>query len=166
MYREDTIAAIATPPGEGGVAIVRVSGVDAEAIAERTFVRAAGKNGGLKSHTLYHGRIRDPETERVLDEVLLTVMRKPRSYTGEDIVEIHCHGGAFVVRQILGLVLRQGARQAEPGEFTKRAFLNGRLDLTQAEAVIDLIRAKTDKSAGLALEQVERRSVAVGYRTA
>jgi tRNA modification GTPase len=108
----------------------------------------------LKSHTLYHGKIRDPHSDRVLDEALVTIMRKPRSYTGEDVVEIHCHGGAFVVRQILGLVLRQGARQAEPGEFTKRAFLNGRLDLTQAEAVLDLIRAKTDKSAGIAIDQV------------
>jgi tRNA modification GTPase len=154
MYQEDTIAAIATAPGEGGVAIVRISGVDAEAIAAQTFVRLAGKNGRLKSHRLYHGKIRDPHSDRVFDEVLLTIMRKPRSYTGEDVVEIHCHGGAFVVRQILGLAFRQGARQAEPGEFTKRAFLNGRLDLTQAEAVLDLIRAKTDKSAGLALDQV------------
>ena len=154
MYREDTIAAIATAPGEGGVAIVRVSGVDAEAIAVRTFVRPAGKNGRLKSHTLYHGKIRDPQSDRVLDESLLTIMRKPRSYTGEDVVEIHCHGGAFVVRQILGLILRQGARQAERGEFTRRAFLNGRLDLTQAEGVLDLIRARTDKSAGIAIGQV------------
>ena len=154
MYREDTIGAIATPPGEGGVAIVRVSGIDAEAIGARIFVRSAGKSGRMKSHTLYHGRIRDPQSDRILDEALLTVMRKPRSYTGEDVVEIHCHGGAFVVRQILGLILRQGARQADPGEFTKRAFLNGRLDLTQAEAVLDLIRAKTDKSAGIAINQV------------
>jgi tRNA modification GTPase len=154
MYEEDTIAAIATPPGEGGVAIVRVSGVDAEALAAQTFVRPAGKNGRLKSHTLYHGKIRDPQSDRIVDEVLLTIMRKPRSYTGEDVVEIHCHGGGFVVRQILGLILRQGARQAEPGEFTKRAFLNGRLDLTQAEAVLDLIRARTDKSAGIAIDQV------------
>ena len=154
MYREDTIGAIATPPGEGGVAIVRISGIDAEAIAARIFVQSAGKSGRMKSHTLYHGRIRDPQSDRILDEALLTVMRKPRSYTGEDVVEIHCHGGAFVVRQILGLILRQGARQADPGEFTKRAFLNGRLDLTQAEAVLDLIRAKTDKSAGIAINQV------------
>ena len=154
MYREDTIAAIATAPGEGGVAIVRISGVDAEAIAARTFIRPAGKHGRLKSHTLYHGKIRDPQSARVLDEALLTIMRKPRSYTGEDVVEVHCHGGAFVVRQILGLILKQGARQAEPGEFTKRAFLNGRLDLSQAEAVLDLIRAKTDKGAGIAFDQV------------
>ena len=154
MYPEDTIAAIATPPGEGGVAIVRISGVDAEAIAAQTFVRPAGKNDRLKPNTLYHGKIRDPKGDRVLDEALLTIMRKPRSYTGEDVVEIHCHGGAFVVRQILGLVLRQGARQAEPGEFTKRAFLNGRIDLTQAEAVLDLVRARTDKGAAIAVDQV------------
>ena len=154
MYEEDTIAAIATPPGEGGVAIIRISGIDAESIAARIFVRPPGKNGRLKSHSLYHGAIRDPQNDHVLDQVLLTVMREPRSYTGEDVVELHCHGGAFLVRRILGLVLRQGARQAEPGEFTRRAFLNGRLDLTQAEGVLDLIRARTDKSAGLALDQV------------
>jgi tRNA modification GTPase len=153
MYREDTIAAIATPPGEGGVAIVRISGVDAEVIAGQIFVHAQQNTARLNSHKLYHGRIRDPQNQRVLDEVLLTIMRAPRSYTGENVVEIHCHGGALVVKQVLGLVLRQGARQAEPGEFTKRAFLNGRMDLTQAEAVLDLIRARTDKSAGLALEQ-------------
>lgn len=153
MYRCDTIAAVATPPGEGGVAIVRVSGVDAESIARRVFVRPRNKDPHLKSHTLYHGRIIDHENDRVLDHVLLTVMRKPHSYTGEDVVEIHCHGGAFLVRQVLALVLREGARQAEPGEFTKRAFLNGRLDLTQAEAVLDLIRARTSESARLALDQ-------------
>lgn len=154
MYEETTIAAIATPPGEGGVAIVRVSGVDALPIAGRIFVRRRGENGRLKSHTLYQGCIRDAQNHRALDEVLLAIMRKPRSYTGEDVVEIHCHGGAFLARQILGLVLREGARQAEPGEFTKRAFLNGRLDLTQAEAVLDLVRARTDKSAGLAVDQM------------
>jgi len=153
MYEQDTIAAIATPPGEGGVAIVRISGAGAETVAAKIFVRPLGKNGKLKSHSLYHGKIRDPRTERALDEVLLTVMRGPRSYTGEDVVEIHGHGGTFLARQILGLVLAQGARQAEPGEFTKRAFLNGRLDLAQAEAVLDLIRARTDKSAELALQQ-------------
>jgi tRNA modification GTPase len=153
MYREDTIAAIATPPGEGGVAIVRISGIDAEAIARRIFVRAQNNPTRLNSHKLYHGRICDPQNQRALDEVLLTIMRGPRSYTGEDVVEIYCHGGALVVRRVLGLVLQQGARQAEPGEFTKRAFLNGRMDLTQAEAVLDLIRARTDKGAGLALQQ-------------
>ena len=155
MYKEDTIAAIATPVGEGGVAIIRVSGPDAERIAAGVFARNAGKNGTLKSNTLYHGTIRDSKTDNLLDEVLLAVMRKPRSYTGEDVVEIHCHGGIFLVREILGLVLSQGARQAEPGEFTKRAFLNGKLDLAQAEAVLDLIQARTNKAVELARNQVE-----------
>jgi tRNA modification GTPase len=155
MYREDTIAAIATPPGEGGVAIVRISGVDALSIASRIFRRNRGQNEGLKSYRLYHGTIHDPNNDHVLDHVLLAVMRKPRSYTAEDVVEVHCHGGAFLVQQILRLVLTQGARHADPGEFTKRAFLNGRVDLTQAEAVLDLIRAKTEKSATLALGQAD-----------
>lgn len=153
MYREDTIAAIATPPGEGGVAIVRVSGVEAEAIASRVFAPSLSRTRRLESHKLYYGAIRDPRDGRMLDQVLLTIMRRPRSYTGEDVVEIHCHGGTLIVRQVLGLALREGARQAEPGEFTKRAFLNGKVDLTQAEAVLDLIRASTERAAGLALEQ-------------
>ena len=153
MYEEDTIAAIATPPGEGGIAIVRISGVAAENIATKIFARAHGKNGRLTSHRLYHGAIHDPKTNGKVDEVLLAIMREPRSYTGEDVVEIHCHGGGFVVRKILGMALSQGARLAEPGEFTKRAFLNGKMDLSQAEAVLDLIRARTDKAANLALTQ-------------
>jgi len=153
MYEEDTIAAIATPPGEGGIAIIRISGADAENIATKIFARAQGKNGKLTSHRLYHGEIHDPKSNCMVDDVLLTVMRKPRSYTGEDVVEIHCHGGAFLSRKILGLALSQGARQAEPGEFTKRAFLNGKMDLSQAEAVLDLIRARTDKASELALTQ-------------
>lgn len=153
MYQEDTIAAIATPPGEGGLAVVRVSGPDAEKIALRIFTRPQSRNGTLRSHTLYHGQITDPKDAQPIDEVLLAIMRKPRSYTGEDIVEVHCHGGNFLVRQILALILTQGARQAEPGEFTKRAFLNGRVDLAQAEAVLDLIRARTAKGAQLALNQ-------------
>jgi tRNA modification GTPase len=152
MYKEDTIAAIATPIGEGGVAIVRVSGPDAERVAKEIFLRSGGRNGHLRSHTLHHGVVRKPETGEILDEVLLTLMRKPRSYTGEDVVEVHCHGGPFVVRQVLELILSRGARHAEPGEFTKRAFLNGRMDLAQAEAVLDLIRARTEKSAQLALQ--------------
>jgi tRNA modification GTPase len=155
MYKEDTIAAVATPAGEGGVGIVRVSGPDAERIAAALFVRAEGKNGGLKSHMLHYGAIRDPKSDKILDQVLLTIMRKPRSYTGEDVVEVHCHGGVFVVHRVLGLVLSQGARHAEPGEFTKRAFLNGRLDLAQAEAVLDLIAARTEKGADLALSQIK-----------
>lgn len=154
MYKEDTIAAIATPAGEGGVGIVRVSGPDAERIAAMLFVRDEGKNGRLKSHMLHYGTVRDPKTDKILDQALLTVMRKPRSYTGEDVVEVHCHGGVLVVQRILGLVLSQGARHAEPGEFTKRAFLNGRLDLAQAEAVLDLIAARTEKGVDLALSQI------------
>ena len=145
MYKEDTIAAVATPAGEGGIGIVRVSGPEAERIAAALFVRAEGKNGRLKSHMLHYGTIWDPKSDKILDQVLLTIMRKPRSYTGEDVVEVHCHGGVFVVHRVLGLVLSQGARHAEPGEFTKRAFLNGRLDLAQAEAVLDLIAARTEK---------------------
>src|SRR5215475_12321175 len=155
MYKEDTIAAVATPAGEGGVGIIRVSGPDAERIATAIFVRAEGKNGRLKSHMLHYGTIREPRTDKILDQVLLTIMRKPRSYTGEDVVEVHCHGGVFVVRRILGLILAQGARHAEPGEFTKRAFLNGRLDLAQAEGVLDLIAARTERGADLALSQVK-----------
>jgi tRNA modification GTPase len=155
MYKEDTIAAIATAAGEGGVAIVRVSGVDAERIAGLVFIRKRGGNGKLRSHMLCHGAICDPDNGRTLDEVLLTVMRKPHSYTGEDVVEIYCHGGAFVVREVLGVILAQGARQAEHGEFTKRAFLNGRIDLTQAEAVLDLVHARTRKTVDLALSQAK-----------
>jgi len=154
MYQEDTIAAIATPPGEGGVAMVRVSGPDAEQIAREIFVRSGGRNGNFRSHMLHHGIIREPKSGETLDEVLLALMRKPRSYTGEDIVEIHCHGGPLVVRRVLELILSRGVRHAEPGEFTKRAFLNGRLDLAQAEGVLDLIRARTDKAMHLALGQV------------
>jgi tRNA modification GTPase len=151
MYREDTIAATATPMGEGGVAIVRISGPDAERIAREIFCRSGGRNGALRSHTLHHGIIREPKSGAVLDEVLLALMRKPRSYTGEDVVEVHCHGGPLLVRRVLELILSRGARHADPGEFSKRAFLNGRLDLTQAEGVLDLIRARTDKGLQLAL---------------
>jgi len=154
MYKEDTIAAVATPAGEGGVAIVRISGPQAERIAREIFSRSGGKNGSLRSHTLHYGIIREPKSGEVLDQVLLTLMRKPRSYTGEDVVEVHCHGGAYLVREVLRLILSVGARHAEPGEFTKRGFLNGRLDLAQAEAVLDLIRARTDKGMRLALAQV------------
>jgi tRNA modification GTPase len=154
MYKEDTIAAVATPAGEGGVAIVRLSGLDAERISREVFSRNGGKNGSLRSHTLHHGVIRNPDTGQVLDEVLLAVMRKPRSYTGEDVVEVHCHGGPFVARAILEVVLSRGARHADPGEFTKRAFFNGRMDLVQAEGVLDLIRARTTEGMRVALEQV------------
>jgi tRNA modification GTPase len=155
MYKEDTIAAVATPAGEGGIAVVRISGPDAEQIVGTIFCQNNESVGRLKSHTLYHGKIRDPRSDAVVDEVLLTVMRKPRSYTGETVVEVHCHGGVFLVREILRLILSQGARHAEPGEFTKRAFLNGRIDLAQAEAVLDLIQARTQEGISLAVKQAE-----------
>jgi tRNA modification GTPase len=154
MYKEDTIAAVATPVGEGGIAIVRVSGPKAERIGQDIFQRGASGNGRLQSHKLHHGTICDPKSGKVLDDVLTTLMRRPRSYTGEDVLEVHCHGGSFVARQILETVLNCGARYAEPGEFTKRAFLNGRLDLAQAEGVLDLIHAHTEKGMRLAVDQV------------
>jgi tRNA modification GTPase len=154
MYREDTIAAVATPPGEGGVAIVRLSGPDAERIAREIFFRSGGKDGTLRSHTLHRGSIRDPRTGALVDEALAVLMRRPKSYTGEDVVEFHCHGGQLVTRRVLELALARGARQAEPGEFTQRAFLNGRVDLAQAEAVLDLTQARTETGMRLALEQM------------
>jgi tRNA modification GTPase len=154
MYQEDTIAAVATPPGEGGVAIVRVSGPEAEPIARQIFARAGGKNSQWRSHVLHYGTIRDPRTGDLVDQALLALMRKPRSYTGEDVVEVHCHGGPLVVRRILQLILSLGARTAEAGEFTKRAFLNGRLDLAEAEAVLDITQARTETGMKLAVEQM------------
>jgi tRNA modification GTPase len=154
MYREDTIVAVATPPGEGGVAIVRLSGPDAERIARELFVRSGGNSAALRPHTLHHGLIRDPESGAVVDECLAVSMPKPRSYTGEDVIEFHCHGGQLVTRRVLEVALARGARHAEPGEFTKRAFLNGRIDLAQAEAVLDLTHARTDTGMRLALEQM------------
>jgi len=154
MYKEDTIAAVATPVGEGGVAIVRVSGPEAERIGQDIFQRRGSGNGPLQSHMLHHGTICNPKNGMVLDDVLTTLMRRPHSYTGENVLEVHCHGGSFVARQILETVLNCGARHAEPGEFTKRAFLNGRLDLAQAEGVLDLIHARTEKGMQLAVAQV------------
>ena len=155
MYQEDTIAAIATAMGEGGVAIVRISGPDAEKAVRAIFVHSRQNDIKLRSHMLYQGSIRDPHADLILDQVLVTIMRQPHSYTGEDVAEIQCHGGAFLVQRILGLVLAQGVRHAERGEFTKRAFLNGRMDLSQAEAVLDLIRARTDKGIQLAVQNAE-----------
>jgi tRNA modification GTPase len=153
MYVQDTIAAISTPLGEGGIGVVRVSGPGTERIVATIF--SGKRDGGLESHRFYYGDIRDPATGDILDEVLVVIMRAPRSYTREDLLEIQCHGGSLVVQRILDLVLRQGARPAEPGEFTKRAFLNGRIDLVQAEAVIDVIRSKTDTALALAQHQRE-----------
>ena len=140
--RTDTIAAIATPPGEGGIAIVRVSGSEAFPIAERLFRRRGSKP--FRSHCASFGAIVDPATGEPLDRALLLPFRAPHSYTGEDVVEFHCHGSPYLLRRVLELVWREGARPAEPGEFTLRAFLNGKLDLAQAEAVADLIRARSE----------------------
>lgn len=152
---DDTIAAIATPLGEGGLAVVRVSGANALAVADRCFEPAgpaAPRPSAAASHTVHYGRIRSDG--RVADEVMLTVLRAPRTYTREDVIEIGCHGGLLPARLVLAAVLAAGARLAEPGEFTKRAFLNGRLDLAQAEAVADVIHARTELALAAAQEQL------------
>jgi len=148
--RGDTIAAISTPLGTGGIGIVRISGPRSLAIAERLFRRRGKGRPTLFSRRFYTGEILHPADGRVLDEVLLVYMASPKTYTREDVVEIQCHSGILVLQEILQAVLASGARLAEPGEFTKRAFLNGRLDLAQAEAVIDLIQAKTRRSLEIA----------------
>lgn len=149
----DTIAAISTPVGEGGISIIRISGDDALKVAQRIY---KGKDlSKVASHTINYGHIVDPDTKQEVDEVMVSVMLAPHTYTREDVVEINCHGGLLATNRILQLVLSYGARMAEPGEFTKRAFLNGRLDLSQSEAVMDLIRAKTDKSMKVALNQLD-----------
>ncbi|PYI52697.1 tRNA uridine-5-carboxymethylaminomethyl(34) synthesis GTPase MnmE [Paenibacillus flagellatus] len=150
----DTIAAISTPAGEGGIAVIRISGPDSVGIADRIF-SYKGKLSDEPTHTVHYGHITHPSTGERIEEVLVTVMLAPRSFTTEDVVEISCHGGIISVKKVLDLVLEQGIRLAEPGEFTKRAFLNGRIDLAQAEAVIDLIRAKSDRAFKIALKQVE-----------
>lgn len=149
---DDTISAVATAAGEGGIGIIRMSGSNSLAVASLLFLGVNGKQAmDLKPFQAAYGNIIDPDTAGKVDEVLLLVMKAPRSYTREDVVEIHCHGGMIPLRRILDLTLRHGCRLAEPGEFTKRAFLNGRLDLSQAEAVIDVIRAKSDVSLKLAM---------------
>ncbi|MBP9853364.1 MAG: tRNA uridine-5-carboxymethylaminomethyl(34) synthesis GTPase MnmE [Candidatus Omnitrophica bacterium] len=141
---KDTIAAISTPAGQGGIGIVRLSGPDALNIAQKMFrSRRSNKLTSFKSHTIHYGWIVSPD-EKIIDEVLVSVMRAPKSYTTEDVVEISCHGGLISLQTILNLTHDYGARLAQPGEFTKRAFLNGRIDLTQAEAVLDIIQSKTN----------------------
>ena len=151
MYENDTIAAIATPPGVGGIAVIRVSGADAVKISDRVF-SGAKKLSGVPSHTIHYGFIVNEKGERV-DEVLVSVMLAPKTFTREDVVEISTHGGIRISRAVLSCLLFAGARLAEPGEFTKRAFLNGRIDLTQAEAVIDLIQSETELAGKNALSQ-------------
>lgn len=149
----DTIAAISTPLGEGAIGIVRLSGTDSFAIAQKIF---KGKDlNKVASHTLNYGHIIDPLTGKVMDEVMVGAMKSPKTFTREDIIEINTHGGIAVTNEILQLAIREGARLAEPGEFIKRAFLNGRVDLTQAEAVMDIIRAKTDKAMNIAVKQLD-----------
>ena len=156
MFTDDTIAAISTPLGEGGIGIVRLSGRDSLQIAERIFLSPRNRFlRDLKSYRVSHGYINDPVTGKKIDEVLVSVMRSPHSYTKEDVVEINCHGGMITLRKVLEIVLKQGARLADPGEFTKRAFMSGRIDLSQAEAVIDLIRSRTDESRRIAIEQLQ-----------
>lgn len=153
---ETTIAAIATPPGPGGIGIIRISGSQALPILTNLFTPNCGSTE-LRSHRLYYGWIKDPQTGLAIDEVMAVFMQAPKTYTREDVVEIQCHGSYLVLQDILGLVIARGASLAEPGEFTKRAFLNGRIDLTQAEAVIELLQAKTREGLGLAMSQLQGR---------
>lgn len=149
----DTIAAISTPRGEGGIGIVRLSGDESLGILSKIFKPKSKKDvKDIKSYTINYGHIYDGD--ELIDEVLVSVMKAPNTYTREDIVEINCHGGYLITQKVLELVLKSGAKIAEPGEFTRRAFLNGRLDLTQAEAIIDLIHGKTDKSISLSLNNL------------
>src|SRR5699024_10772302 len=153
--KTDTITAISTPMGEGAIAIVRLSGPEAIDISNKIF---RGKDlAEVNTHTINYGKIIDPDTKDMAEEVMVSVMRAPGTSTKEDLVEINCHGGMVAVSRVLEIILSQGARLAEPGEFTKRAFLNGRIDLSQAEVVMDLIRAKTDKAMSVALKQVVGR---------
>ena len=154
MFIDDTIAAIATAPGEGGIGIIRISGSNSLKVAEEIFKAVSGKKiSEYNSRTLVYGNIFDDEKR--IDEVLVAYMKGPNSYTGEDVIEINCHGGFISVKKILELILTKDVRLAEAGEFTKRAFLNGRIDLSQAEAVIDVIKSKTDKAQEVAQNQLE-----------
>lgn len=158
FWEDDTIVAISTPIGESGIGIVRISGPKALEIAQEVF-RDKNLNkrkiNDFCSHTVHYGFVVDPEKREKIDEVILVLMKKPQTYTREDIVEFNCHGGILSLRKVLETVIGCGARMAEPGEFTKRAFLNGRIDLSQAEAVIDLIQAKTERSLKSSLSQLE-----------
>lgn len=154
MSMFDTIAAISTPRGEGGIGIVRISGSEAIEILAKIFKPKSNKEvKDLNNFSINYGKLYN-ENNEIVDEVLVSIMKGPKTYTTEDIVEINCHGGYLITEKVLELVLRFGARHAEQGEFTRRAFLNGRIDLTQAEAVMDLIHSKTDKSISLSLDQL------------
>ena len=154
MFIDDTIAAIATAPGEGGIGIIRISGEKSLQVAESIFKSVTGKLiKDYNTRTLIYGTVVDGE--KVIDEALVAYMKWPKSYTGEDVIEINCHGGFISVKKILELILSKDVRLADAGEFTKRAFLNGRIDLSQAEAIIDVIKAKTDKAHEIAQSQLE-----------
>lgn len=156
MNGQDTICAISTPPGEGAIGMVRISGPDAIRIAQQVFrKKPPGSLEKLPSHTIHYGLVINPATGEVLDEALLSILRRPRTYTREDMVEMTCHGSPLLLTQVVALLLKSGARLADPGEFTKRAFLNGRIDLTQAEAVLDMIQAKTNASLKVSMEQLQ-----------
>ena len=148
-----TIAAISTPPGAGGIGIIRMSGSRALPVLRKLF-KPADTSCRFESHRLYYGVIEEPDSSKMLDEVLAVYMQAPRTYTREDVVEIHCHGSFLVLQSILELIISSGVELAKPGEFTKRAFLNGRIDLTRAEAVIDILSARTRKGVDIALEQM------------
>src|SRR5438132_1372883 len=145
MYLEDTIVAPATPPGRGAVAIVRLSGPRAIEIARKLWYPLRDR-AFITGRRLQLGEIRDPQSEAVLDRAMCVIMPRPRSFTGEDIVELHCHGGVYLIRRVVALAAAAGARIAEPGEFSRRAFLNGRIDLTAAEAIADLIDAQSESA--------------------
>jgi tRNA modification GTPase len=153
---QDTIAALATPVGTGGIAVIRISGDQSFVFADALF-RGSVRASDAASHTIHYGAIVNPQDDSIVDTVLLSIFRNPHSYTGEDVVEISVHGGYFVSQQILQLLYRCGARTAQPGEFTLRAFLNGKLDLTQAEAVADIINAKSERSHRASVEQLNGR---------
>ena len=158
MDWQDTIAAVATPIGTGGIGVIRISGPRALETADQVF-RAADRGKLVKagSHTVHYGRAVDPGTGEVLDEVLALVMRAPKTFTREDVAEIHCHGGMYLLNRVVQAILENGARLAEPGEFTKRAFLNGRIDLSQAESIMDMISAKSELSLKAASRRLEGR---------
>lgn len=156
MEQLDTITSISTPMGEGAIGIVRLSGLDAVEIADKLY-KGRKQLKDVPTHTINYGHIIDPETQEVVEEVMVSVLRAPRTFTREDIVEINCHGGILTINRVLELTMTYGARMAEPGEYTKRAFLNGRIDLSQAEAVMDFIRSKTDRASKVAMNQIEGR---------
>ena len=157
MSWQDTIAAIATPIGTGGVGVIRISGEKAVNVAEKVFHCGKKKLSQCESHTIHYGKIIDPNSGEMLDEVLVMLMLAPRTFTKENVVEIHCHGGMYLLQRVLQAVLESGARLAEPGEFTKRAFLNGRIDLSQAESIMDMISAKSQLSLDAAAKRLEGR---------